>query len=208
MALLQAGYTVIEMWECEWDRLVDNEPAVSQFLRSFDRVPPLEPRAAFFGGRTGAVALHAVAGGWGRGNTLCGCDLPLPVGEQELPLPHRSSVDHHATRRPVPGVVFWHRHRKHCSPCWPVPPRLARAQWPKTHLSSLPHLCPGRAGQIDVESQPLLSSFRCRSHATRDLVHPRAGQSRGKGVHPRQDSRSLAFSPRAMPNGSFRQLRG
>ena len=62
MALLRAGCTVIEMWECEWDRLVDNEPAVSQFLRSFDLVPPLEPLAAFFGGRTGAVALHAVAG--------------------------------------------------------------------------------------------------------------------------------------------------
>ena len=27
MALLIADYTVIEMWECEWDRLVDNEPA-------------------------------------------------------------------------------------------------------------------------------------------------------------------------------------
>ena len=62
MALLRAGYSVIEMWECEWDRLVDNEPAVSQFLRSFDLVAPLEPRKAFFGGRTGAVALHAVAG--------------------------------------------------------------------------------------------------------------------------------------------------
>ena len=62
MALLRAGYTVIEMWECEWDRLVYNEPVVSQFLASFDLVPPLEPREAFFGGRTGAVALHAVAG--------------------------------------------------------------------------------------------------------------------------------------------------
>ena len=62
MALIRAGYTVIEMCECQWDRLVDNEPAVSQFLRSFDLVPPLELREAFFGGRTGAVALHAVAG--------------------------------------------------------------------------------------------------------------------------------------------------
>ena len=62
MALLRAGYTVIEMWECQWDRLVDNKPAVSQFLHSFDLVPPLEPREAFFGGRTGAVGLHAVAG--------------------------------------------------------------------------------------------------------------------------------------------------
>ena len=43
MALLRAGYTVIGTWECQWDRLVENEPAVSQFLRSFDLVPPLEP---------------------------------------------------------------------------------------------------------------------------------------------------------------------
>ena len=62
MALLRAGYTVTEMWECQWDRLVDNEPAVSPFLRSFDLVPPLEPREAFFGGRKGAVALYTVAG--------------------------------------------------------------------------------------------------------------------------------------------------
>ena len=62
MALLQAGYTVIELWECEWDRLVDTDEAVQRFLGSFDLFPPLEPRDAFFGGRTGAVALHAVAG--------------------------------------------------------------------------------------------------------------------------------------------------
>ena len=35
---------------------------MSQFLGSFDLVAPLEPREAFFGGRTGAIALHAVAG--------------------------------------------------------------------------------------------------------------------------------------------------
>ena len=62
MALLRAGYTVIEMWECEWDKLVDTNKAVQRFLNSFDLPPPLEPREAFFGGRTGAVALHAVAG--------------------------------------------------------------------------------------------------------------------------------------------------
>ena len=62
MALLRAGYTVIEMWECEWDKLVDTDEAVQRFLNSFDLVAPLEPREAFLGGRTGAVALHAVAG--------------------------------------------------------------------------------------------------------------------------------------------------
>ena len=32
MALLQAGYTVIELWECEWGRLVDTDEAVQRFL--------------------------------------------------------------------------------------------------------------------------------------------------------------------------------
>ena len=62
LTLLRAGYTVMELWECEWDRLVATDETVQRFLRSFDLVPPLEPRDAFFGGRTGAVALHAVAG--------------------------------------------------------------------------------------------------------------------------------------------------
>ena len=48
MALLRAGYTVIEMWECDWDQLVDTNEAVQSFLASFDLVAPLEPRGAFF----------------------------------------------------------------------------------------------------------------------------------------------------------------
>jgi len=62
MTLLEAGYTVIELWECEWDRLVDTDETVQRFLRSFDLVPLLDLRDAFLGGHTGAVALHAVAG--------------------------------------------------------------------------------------------------------------------------------------------------
>ena len=61
MALLRAGYTVLEMWECDWDQMVNTNEAVQSFLTSFDLVAPLEPREAFFGGRTGVVALHAVA---------------------------------------------------------------------------------------------------------------------------------------------------
>ena len=62
MALLRAGYTVIEQWECEWDKLVDTNADVQCFLASLELVQPLEPRDAFFGGRTGAVSLHTVAG--------------------------------------------------------------------------------------------------------------------------------------------------
>ena len=62
MALLRAGYTVVEMWECEWQKLVDTNEEVQRFLASLELVPPLEPRDAFFGGRTGAVSLQTVAG--------------------------------------------------------------------------------------------------------------------------------------------------
>ena len=52
-ALRQAGYTVVECWEHEWDERVCTDPDVKAFLSTFELVPPLDPRAAFFGGRTG-----------------------------------------------------------------------------------------------------------------------------------------------------------
>ena len=62
MDLLRAGFNVLEIWECQWDHQVRTNAAVQRFLSSFDLIPSLEPRDAFYGGRTGAVALHAVAG--------------------------------------------------------------------------------------------------------------------------------------------------
>ena len=62
MDLLRAGYKVIEIWEHQWDQQMQTNAEVKNFLASFDLVKPLEPRDAFFGGRTGAVSLHAVAG--------------------------------------------------------------------------------------------------------------------------------------------------
>ena len=72
MDLLLAGFTVIEQWECQWDHEVQTNAAVKNFLASFDLVKPLEPRDAFFGGRTGAVSLHAVAG---EGEEIRYCDI-------------------------------------------------------------------------------------------------------------------------------------
>ena len=60
-ALRTAGYEVIVMWECRWDEIVKTNPFVKNFVSNLSLVEPLEPRQAFFGGRTGAVALHAVA---------------------------------------------------------------------------------------------------------------------------------------------------
>ena len=57
--LRRAGYTVLEMWECDWDKLVESDVTVQAFVTDHTLVAPLEPRDAFFGGRTGAVTLHA-----------------------------------------------------------------------------------------------------------------------------------------------------
>ena len=62
MALLRAGFKVLEIWQCEWDEQLKKNAEVQRFLNSFDLVPPLQPRDSFFGGRTEAVALHAVVG--------------------------------------------------------------------------------------------------------------------------------------------------
>ena len=60
-ALRTAGYQVNVMWECQWDELCKTNPFVKKFVSTLSLVEPLEPRDAFYGGRTGTVALHAVA---------------------------------------------------------------------------------------------------------------------------------------------------
>ena len=57
--LRDAGYTVIEMWGCDFAKQKETDPELAEFLEKFEFVPPLEPRDAFFGGRTGATTLYA-----------------------------------------------------------------------------------------------------------------------------------------------------
>ena len=59
-ALRREGYTVKEMWECEWKALLkDQTSAAAHFVKTLELDEPLIPRDAFFGGRTGAVSLYA-----------------------------------------------------------------------------------------------------------------------------------------------------
>ena len=60
--LLQTlGYRVIEMWECSWETLKQSNPDVTDYVTLLDLQTPLDPRDAFYGGRTNAVCLHAEA---------------------------------------------------------------------------------------------------------------------------------------------------
>ena len=60
--LRHAGHQVVVQWECQWQLQIESTPSISSFLSSLTSTPPLQPRDAFFGGRTGAVALHHQAG--------------------------------------------------------------------------------------------------------------------------------------------------
>ena len=55
---LEERYEVESIWECEWKAMKKQDSLVKAFVDSLKWVDPLQPRDAFFGGRTGAVALH------------------------------------------------------------------------------------------------------------------------------------------------------
>ncbi|PFX27098.1 hypothetical protein AWC38_SpisGene8231 [Stylophora pistillata] len=56
--LQQLGYTVVEMWQCQWEKQKKADPILRNFLQSLNSTTPLQPREAFFGGRTGATTFY------------------------------------------------------------------------------------------------------------------------------------------------------
>ena len=50
--------TVKSIWECRWKKLVEENEEIKRVVSQLERVDPLVPREAFFGGRTGAVSLY------------------------------------------------------------------------------------------------------------------------------------------------------
>lgn len=58
-ALSKAGFTPLFVWECDWNTMVAESDDIRNFVESLEMVSPLEPREAFFGGRTEAFTLHA-----------------------------------------------------------------------------------------------------------------------------------------------------
>ena len=57
--LKDLGYELVIMWECDWKKLKQSNANVQQFVDGLHLKPPLNPRDAFFGGRTNAGWLYA-----------------------------------------------------------------------------------------------------------------------------------------------------
>ena len=60
--LQREGYRYVCKWECDFDREIKENPLVKEFMESIEMVTPLEPRDAFYGGRTEAFTLYQEAG--------------------------------------------------------------------------------------------------------------------------------------------------
>ena len=56
--LHQHGYLVRSIWECEWSRRRAADPAIRTFLQTHPTPRQLDPRDAFFGGRTNTYQLY------------------------------------------------------------------------------------------------------------------------------------------------------
>ncbi|XP_032241520.2 uncharacterized protein LOC116620088 [Nematostella vectensis] len=52
------GYRYEEVWECEFDARLESEPQLRALVGDVENAKPLNPRDAFFGGRTNAINLH------------------------------------------------------------------------------------------------------------------------------------------------------
>ena len=53
----RAGYNVIEMWECQWDKIVKAK-CINTHRPDIEQMKPLQPRDAYFGGRVNAAKLY------------------------------------------------------------------------------------------------------------------------------------------------------
>ena len=54
----EQGYQLVSVWECEIHRELSCNEQMNRYFNDFEVVEPLEPRQAFFGGRTNTMKVH------------------------------------------------------------------------------------------------------------------------------------------------------
>ena len=47
--LIEQGYTVIYIWQCEWDQMLKNDPVLKEFVENMQIPDRMRPRGAFRG---------------------------------------------------------------------------------------------------------------------------------------------------------------
>ena len=57
------GFVVVQKWECELKKELKEDEEMKQFFDEYEIVDPLQPRDAFYGGRTNATKLFHLCQG-------------------------------------------------------------------------------------------------------------------------------------------------
>ena len=90
-----AGYNLKVMGECEWAALKNTDPEIQEFVKELKIQDPLNPRDAFFGGRTNAVKLYHKAQPGEQIRYVDICSLYPWVNKTcEYPIGHPVFIDH------------------------------------------------------------------------------------------------------------------
>ncbi len=55
--LKEQSFSIVEMWECDLKKELEENEEMRCYFEEYDLVDPLQPRDAFFGGRTNAAKL-------------------------------------------------------------------------------------------------------------------------------------------------------
>ncbi|KAG8173354.1 hypothetical protein JTE90_011604 [Oedothorax gibbosus] len=91
------GYTVIEMWEHTFQRMIRSDPELKTFVKNHISVDRLNPRDAFYGGRTNAVCLMFEGDAKYIDFTSlypwCNKYCSYPVGHPEIVIPDEGATD-------------------------------------------------------------------------------------------------------------------
>ncbi|XP_028393192.1 uncharacterized protein LOC114517603 [Dendronephthya gigantea] len=90
--LKSQGLNVVEVWECEINRQLESNPEMKVYFNNYDVVDPLEPREAFYGGRTNAAKLFHECQGAEKINYIdftslypfCNKNTPAVVGHPKI----------------------------------------------------------------------------------------------------------------------------
>ena len=134
------NYNVVEMWECAHDFLVKTNDALRQFIANSPIVDKLNPRDAFFGGRTNPSKLHHIAA---EGEVIMYCDfVSLYPGINKygkMPVGHPSII-------PLTDTFTWGMYYgllkcKILPPTKLFHPVSALSLPEKTSLSIMPYMC-------------------------------------------------------------------
>ena len=55
--LKDQGFQVVQKWGCELKKELEEDEQLNQFFEEYEIIDPLQPRDAFYGGRTNATKL-------------------------------------------------------------------------------------------------------------------------------------------------------